>query len=501
MGEIQHILAIDQGTSGTKAIIFDGQGQLCAKATAPLTSYHPQVGFVEQDPLEIYGNVLTAVAECLETFRETHFDIPLNLIPTGISNQRETFVVWDEEGNPLHNAVVWQCKRSLDICDDLAAKGLEPEIQKRTGLTIDPYFSATKLMWLNENIPAVQTAIQQGKAHFGTVDSWLVFKLTNGGVFATDHTNASRTLFYNIFELQWDAFLLEKFGLTGLKLPDVKPSASQYGQTHFEGLLSEPIPITAAIGDSHAAFFGENCFQEGMAKATLGTGCSILWNLGDQADLMDNGMLTTIGWSIPNKIAYAAEGVIVSCGSTIEWLRKQLSLFSEVSEIEPMAVSLKDNEGVYLVPAFSGMGAPHWKKDWKASIHGLTFGSTPAHLIRAGLESIAYQIKDIISSIENTTPHRLKELKVDGGITANQFLVQFCTDLLGKTITNVGIADVSALGAALMAGMGAGLWNTLGDLPQLPKDSIKKYGPNLERTTEVQAYHQLWKALLAHKRN
>jgi len=499
MSTTKHILALDQGTSGTKAIIFDEKGQLCAKATAPLASYHPQVGFVEQDPMEIYQNVLTAASECLNTFKKIHPDTPLNLISTGISNQRETFVVWDANGNPLHNAVVWQCKRSLGVCDELMAKGLEPEIQKRTGLTIDPYFSATKLMWLNANETTVQTAIKEGKAYFGTVDSWLVFKLTNGTVFATDHTNASRTLFYNIFELQWDGFLLESFGLTGLNLPEVKPSAADYGRTNFEGLLATTIPITAAIGDSHAAFFGENCFQEGMAKATLGTGCSILWNLGEKADLMDNGMLTTIGWSLPNKVAYAAEGVIVSCGSTLEWLRKQLQLFSEVSEIEPLVTALNDNEGVYLIPAFSGMGAPHWKKDWKASIHGLTFGSTPAHLIRAGLESIAYQIKDIIASIENTTPHRLKELKVDGGITANQFLMQFCTDLLGKNITNVGIADVSALGAALVSGMGAGLWKTLDDLPKLPEDSIRLYRPNTEREPQMRAYHNEWKELISEK--
>ncbi len=492
-----YILSIDQGTSGTKAIIFDAMGNIVTKATAPLKSYYPAPSFVEQDPQEIYNSVIEAVKKCITLFNEEFPGEIDNIISCGISNQRETFVLWDNDGNPLHSAVVWQCKRSNAICETLKEKDLESKIGASSGLTIDPYFSATKVIWLNENNSKVKEAIEAGDAYFGTVDTWLLYKLTNGKSYKTDHTNASRTLFYNIYDLDWDQSLLKDFNLENLNLPEVTFSSDHFGDSNFEGVFSKQLPITGMIGDSQAAFFGEECFVNGMAKATLGTGSSILWNAEKLEKQTENGMLTTIGWSVDGQVNYALEGVIVSCGSTLEWLKNQLDIFTTHDQIEEMATSLQNNEGVYLIPAFSGMGAPYWQKEWKASIHGLTFGTKKEHLVRAALESIAFQIKDVIGSIEKETKTSLKELKVNGGITANGFLMQFISDLLKTPITNMGITDVSAWGAALMAGLGAKLWVGFEDFPKPPSEVIKSYTPNAN--TEVHGFYENWGAILADK--
>lgn len=494
-----YILSIDQGTSGTKAIIFDAYGKVVIKTTAPLKSYYPESSFVEQDPQEIYQSVLNAVQSCIKEFRIQFPGEESNIVSCGISNQRETFVVWDKNGNPLHNAVVWQCKRSVAVCELLKNNDFESTVNSSTGLTIDPYFSATKVIWLNENNANVKTAIRNGEAFFGTVDTWLLYKLTNGKSYKTEYTNASRTLFYNIYTLEWDKTLLKAFGLENLNLPEVTFSSDHFGDTTFDGAFKNALPITGIIGDSQAAFFGEECFSNGMAKATLGTGSSILYNAENLSKQSDNGMLTTIGWSVEGQVNYALEGVIVSCGSTIEWLKNQLGVFNSYSELEPMAKSLQSNEGVYLIPAFSGMGAPYWQKDWKASIHGLTFGTTKEHLIRAALESIAFQIKDVIQSIEKETNTPLKELKVNGGITANEFLMQFLADLLKTPITNMGITDVSAWGAALISGLGVKLWRSLEDLPKLPKEMIKCYKPNYDNTLISNSYEG-WQLILNEKK-
>ncbi|MFL1012115.1 FGGY family carbohydrate kinase [Flavisericum labens] len=493
----KYILSIDQGTSGTKAIIFDESGKVVIKGTAPLKSYYPQSSFVEQDPVEIYQSVIEAVKKCLSEFSIQFPGEEEHIISCGISNQRETFVLWDNNGNPLQNAVVWQCKRSNSICERLKENNLESKINAITGLTIDPYFSATKVIWLNENNQKVNDAINEGNAYFGTVDTWLLYKLTKGRSYKTDHTNASRTLFYNIYDLDWDQSLLKDFNLENLNLPEVTFSSDHFGDSHFDGVFSKPLPITGIIGDSQAAFFGEECFTNGMAKATLGTGSSILWNAEKLDKQTENGMLTTIGWSINGQINYALEGVIVSCGSTIEWLKNQLELFTSYDQIEPMATSLSDNEGVYLIPAFSGMGAPYWQKEWKASIHGLTFGTKKEHLIRAALESIAFQIKDVIHSIEEETNSSLKELKVNGGITANEFLMQFLSDVLKTPITNMGITDVSAWGAALMAGLGIKHWKSLVDFPKPSSEIIKSYYP--KESAEVNKSYIGWQNILKTK--
>jgi glycerol kinase len=455
-----YILAIDQGTSSTKTLLFDEAGQVAARASVPLHTNYFGDGYVEQDPAEIYQNVLASVGQCLDAFTATGGQLT-DIKTAGISNQRETFVVWNAAGKPLYNAVVWQCKRSIGVCERLKAAGLEPEVRSKTGLFIDPYFSGTKLMWLNENVTEVREAIQAGQAYFGTVDTWLLYKLTNGQRYLTDYTNASRTLFFNLHTLNWDDELLTQFGLTRLNLPEPRPSAASFGATTFEGLFSQPVRLTALIGDSHAAAFGEGCFTPGTAKATLGTGSSIIMNIGPEPKTSQHGMVTTICWSTAGRVDYALEGVIVTCGATIEWLKNSLGLFAESRDTEALATAVLDNGGVYLVPAFSGLGAPHWQMERKASISGLTFGSTKGHLVRAALESIPFQIKDVIVAMEQDTGLPLAELMVNGGLTSNRFVLQFLADLLDTPVINQNSPDISAQGAAYLAGLHAGIYPDL----------------------------------------
>ncbi len=487
----EFILAVDQGTSGTKTVVFDVDGRVAAKTTEPLTSRFPHSGFVEQDPVEIYGNVLASVKACLKEFGDaTSADLSA-ITACGISNQRETFVLWDDSGEPLCNAVVWQCKRSVDICDRLKSTELENQIKQRTGLIVDPYFSGTKLLWLCENDPAVARAIRAGKAYFGTVDTWLLYKLTSGRSHLTDHTNASRTLLFNIDRLEWDTDLLQELGLAGLRLPQVHPSSFAYGVTDFGGLLPKAIPISAMIGDSHAAAFGERCFSPGTAKATMGTGCSILLNTGAKRVASNAGMVTTICWSTADRVDYALEGIIVTCGATINWLRDNMGLFADSRRTEKIALSVEDNAGVYLVPAFSGLGAPHWKMDLRAAILGLTFGCDKNHIVRAALESIPYRIKDVIVAMEKESGIKLRQLKVDGGVTANQFVMRFLADLLKTDVVNIGIPDVSALGAAYLAGLQRGIFRDIRQIERI-RTAERKYAPGPDTQTAHISYEG-WK--------
>ena len=463
---MQYILAIDQGTSSTKALIFDAKGQVMARASEPLQTQYLADGFVEQDPEGIFDNAMTAVKNCLADFQEKGFE--LTAIKTcGISNQRETFILWDENGNPLHNAVVWQCKRSVQVCERLSQEGLAESIKEKTGLIIDPYFSGTKLIWLYENKPAIKQVIDEGKAFFGTVDTWLLYKLTGGKVFATDYTNASRTLFFNLHTLEWDKDLLSTFNLSTLNLPQVKASSANFGTSTFGGIFTEAISISGMIGDSHAAAFGEGCFEAGTAKATLGTGCSILMNIGNKPQKSQNGMITTICWSTEGRIDYALEGAIVSCGASVEWVKNELGLFAESKQTEGMATSVPDNGGVYLIPAFSGLGAPYWDMKRRASIHGLTFGTNKNHIVRATLESIPFQIKDVVLAMEEDSEIHLQELMVNGGMTSNGFVLSTLSDLLNIPVVNKGMPDVSALGAALMAGLGVQIFESVDSLKAL----------------------------------
>jgi glycerol kinase len=486
----QYILAIDQGTSGTKTLIIDEQGKVCAKATEPLKTFYLNNGFVEQDPEEILQNVLASVQKCIETFGGNKNDI----ITCGISNQRETFIVWDNEGVPLYNAVVWQCKRSIDICERLKKQDLQQLIKQKTGLLIDPYFSGTKLIWLYENNEQVKRAIDNANAFFGTVDTWLLYKLTKGKSYLTDYTNASRTLFFNLSTLNWDKELLKIFGLPNLNLPDCKPSSYLFGETDFSGLLEKPIAISAMIGDSHAAAFGEGCYEAGTAKATMGTGCSVLMNVGEELKYSDKGMVSTICWSMADKVQYGLEGVIVTCGATIEWLKNELGIIKDGKETEAIALSVSDNSGVYFIPAFSGLGAPHWDMSRKASITGLTFNTSKSHIVRAALESIPYQVKDVIIAMEADTKIELQQLMVDGGISSNSFIIRFLANLLEKPVVNIGIADVSALGAAYLAGLQQKIFK---DLEQLSQLQTEKRISEPDGDDKVKKWYKVWQQIVS----
>jgi len=490
MEQQTYILSIDQGTSGTKAIVFDQMGKMIMKATAPLKTIYRERGWVEQDSEDIYQNVLKAVRDCLGNFTKKGFDIK-SIISCGISNQRETFIVWKKNGQPLYNALVWQCKRSVEICEKLKERGIEPLIKDKTGLIIDPYFSGTKMIWLYENDPNIKEAIISGEAYFGTVDTWLLFRLTGGQQYLTDYTNASRTLFFNLNTLKWDQELLEEFGLHGLNLPKVQASSSDFGETDFEGILDKKLSITAMIGDSHAAAFGEECFLPGTAKATLGTGCSVLMNTGQELKKSEHGMVSTICWSTEKRIDYALEGVIVTCGATVEWLKNELGIISSSEETESIALKLEDNGGVYLIPAFSGLGAPHWDMKRKAAIVGLSFDSNKNHIVRAALESIPYQIKDVISAMEVDANLNLKEINIDGGISSNNFVMGFLCNLLEKPVVHIDITDVSALGACYLSGLKSGVYKDLKHLQSLQHKKV--ITPNVVLKSVVGEAYKKWR--------
>lgn len=487
----KYILAIDQGTSSTKSLVCDRTGRSVARGVEPLHTNYSDNGFVEQYPDDIYKNVIASVKKCLQQFIENGGN-KNEITGIGISNQRETFVIWDKSGKPLHAAIVWQCKRSVDICEQLKQTSLSAVVQERTGLIIDPYFSATKLVWLIQNDSRIKEAVQSGHAYFGTIDTWLLFRMTGGKEYATDFTNASRTLLFNLHTLAWDTELIDQFGLTGINLPAIKSSSAHFGSTNLDGLFDDMVPVNAMIGDSHAAAFGEGCFDRGSAKATLGTGCSILMNIGDKPVQSKNGMVTTICWSMEGVVQYALEGVIVSCGATIEWLKNDLNLFQNSADTETMANSVTNNGGVYLVPAFSGLGSPHWQMNRKASISGLSFGTNKNHIVRAALESIPYQVKDVIAAMENDANLSLQELMTNGGITSNGFVMQFLADLLNKKITCISNPDVSALGAAYLAGCQSGLFTGIDALRQLKHDKSFFIARD---TAALQAYEGWKKAI------
>ena len=488
----KYILAIDQGTSSTKSLIFDEKGIAVAKGSEPLRTSYFDNGFVEQDPQEIYSNVLASVKYCLQDFIAKGYT-PCDIACVGLSNQRETFILWDEDGEPLYPAVVWQCKRSVEICRQLKEQGLSEKINQKTGLVIDPYFSGTKLIWLMQNNPEIAKSVKNGNAYFGTVDTWLLYKLSKGN-YATDYTNASRTLFFNIQTLTWDEDLIADFGLNGLQLPQIKPSSSFFGETNLGGLLDQSVPVTAMIGDSHAAAFGAGCFDRGSAKATLGTGSSIMMNIGDKPLQSQNGMVTTINWSIEGRVDYALEGVIVTCGATIEWLKNELGLFNNSVETEAMALAVEENTGVYLIPAFSGLGSPHWQMDRRASISGLSFGTTKNHIVRAALESIPYQIKDVIAAMENDTGVNLKQLVTNGGLTSNNFVMQFLADILDRPVNRGANPDVSAMGAAYMAGLYVGIFKDIEQLRTLSEND-RVYQPSHNKS-KVENWYTGWQKLI-----
>jgi glycerol kinase len=454
--DMQYILAIDQGTSGTKALVFDSEGQVHARGFVAVPCTHPRTGFVEQDPDLIYESVLQAVSSCLGAFEGESKDIA----GVGISNQRETVVLWDAEGRPIVPAVSWQCQRSLAICDRFKREGRGPAIAEKTGLLIDPYFSGTKLVWLNENDEQVRSHIKAGTAHFGTVDSWLLHRLTGGTAYRTDYTNASRTMLFDLRNLAWDRELLADFGLQGLQLPEPHPSSFDFGASDFDGIFDRPVPIVSMIGDSHAAAVGEGCLSPGMAKATIGTGSSIMMNVGSKPLPATHGLVSTVCLATDQRIDYALEGIVISAGSTPSFLKEKLRLFDDFIEAE-RAFTEYDNGGVFFIPAFSGIGCPHWKYPGGAQILGLNFSTSWQNVARAAYESIVYQIKDVISVMEGEAHVPLREIFVDGGLVQRPFLLQYLADTLNRPVSTLALSEISAAGAAVLAALKLGAISSL----------------------------------------
>ncbi len=483
----EYILAIDQSTSGTKALLVDSYGKITHKKAVAHQQHYPNPGWVEHDPMEIYKNVKTLMIEVVESA-----SIPLNQLKVlAITNQRETIVVWDKEtGLPIHHAIVWQCRRTSDICKDLKDKGYETKIKAKTGLTLDPYFSASKVKWMLDNVEGAKEKAEAGKLLLGTIDSWLIWKLTNGKVHATDYTNASRTLLFNIHTLDWDKELLSIFDIPKSMLPEVKSSNDIFGVTEETGLPFSQLPISGVIGDSQGALFGQKCFEKGMAKATYGTGTSVLMHTGELVSA-ENGLVTSIAWGINGKVSYALEGIIHSTGDVMKWVKDELQLIDDISEAEPLATSLPDNQGVYLVPAFVGLGAPYWDPYARAAIMGISRNAGKAHFVRAALECIAYQVKDAIELMESESNITIKELKVDGGATSNQFLMQFQSDMLNSNVIASGVSELSSMGSVYLAGLGVGIWETIDEIILLNPENMV-YEPIISDDVR-DGYYQGWK--------
>ena len=448
----KYILALDQGTTSSRAIIFDRKGDIVDVAQQEFTQFFPQAAWVEHDAVEIWETQLKVAREVLGKNNISSGQIAA----IGITNQRETTVVWNKKtGRPVGKAIVWQDRRTAGICDDLKSRGYEDVFRKSTGLVLDAYFSGTKLKWILDNVEGVRTAAETGELLFGTIDSWLIWKLTNGAVHATDYSNASRTLMYNIHELKWDEKLLEILGVPAVMLPEVRPSSGQFGLTDASW-LGAGIPIGGVAGDQQAALFGQACQQPGMAKNTYGTGCFMLMNTGEKAVLSESGLLTTIAWGLNGKVTYALEGSVFIAGAAIQWLRDGLHLIDESPDSEYYALKVEDTAGVYVVPAFAGLGAPYWDMYARGAIFGLTRGTTKAHLIRATLQSLAYQTKDVLEAMEKDSGISLKKLKVDGGASANDLLMQFQADILDTAVERPKVVETTALGAAYLAGLSVG---------------------------------------------
>jgi len=481
------ILAIDQSTSATKALLFRPDGTLIDKIALEHRQHYPQPGWVEHDAEEIYANTLHACADLLQR----HPDARRDLLCLSITNQRETIVVFDRAtGQPLYRAIVWQCRRGDPICTALNEQGHGPAVQRKTGLKIDTYFPASKLTWLFEREPAIRERVAAGEALIGTIDAYLVYRLTGGQVFATDHTNASRTLLYNIAELRWDEDLCDLFGVPMAALPEVRECSAHFGTTTLGGLLESPLPICGVMGDSQAALFAERCFRPGMAKVTFGTGSSVLLNLGPAMALSDRGIVTTLGWVIDGQPAYAFEGIINFTGATVAWLRDQLGLIRTSAETEAMAQAVPDNGGVYLVPAFVGLGAPYWRADARGAIVGLTPGTTRDHVARAALEAIAYLVRDVLGLMAEDAGIALDFVHGDGGAVSNRFLMQFVAAITRYTLRTSSLPELSALGAAMAGLLGCGVVDSLEALDRLPQGFVD-YVPSMP-IEQAETYYAGW---------
>lgn len=473
----EYIMALDQGTTSSRAILFNRQGEIIKIAQKEFTQIYPKGGWVEHDPMEIWGSQSGVMREVIETAGIA----PSEIASIGITNQRETTVVWDKHtGKPIYNAIVWQCRRTSDICDDLKSRGLEDKIKEKTGLLIDAYFSATKVKWILDNVEGAREKAQNGELLFGTIDTWLIWNLTRGKVHVTDYSNASRTMMYNIKQLKWDEDILRELGIPKTMLPEVKPSSYVYGNTDEQMLAGARIPISGCAGDQQAALFGQTCFEEGTAKNTYGTGCFLLMNTGENLVKSKHGLLTTIAWGIDNKIEYALEGSIFMGGASIQWLRDELRMIKTAEDSEKYATRVLDTNGVYIVPAFTGLGAPYWDMYARGTMVGLTRGAKKEHIIRATLESIAYQTKDVLKAMEQDSNINLKLLKVDGGASKNNFLMQFQSDILNVEIDRPKVVETTALGAAYLAGLSVGFYKSKDEITS--KWAVdKRFKPGMDK--------------------
>ncbi len=456
----KYIMALDAGTTSNRCILFNEKGQICSMAQKEFTQYFPQPGWVEHDASEIWSTQLAVAREAMNQLHVSASEIAA----IGITNQRETTIVWDKNtGKPIHHAIVWQCRRTSQYCDSLKEKGLTEKFREKTGLVIDAYFSGTKVKWILDNVEGARERAERGELLFGTVETWLIWKLTKGAVHVTDYSNASRTMLFNINTLQWDDEILAELNIPKCMLPQAKPSSEIYGEsdpTFFGGR----IPISGAAGDQQAALFGQTCFEKGEAKNTYGTGCFLLMNTGEQPVFSKNGLVTTIAWGIDGKVNYALEGSIFVAGAAIQWLRDELRLIDSASDTEYMAQKVKDTNGCYVVPAFTGLGAPHWDQYARGAIVGLTRGVNKYHIVRATLESLAYQVNDVLSAMKADSGMELAALKVDGGASANNFLMQTQADISNAPVNRPQCVETTAMGAAYLAGLAVGYWKNKEDV-------------------------------------
>jgi len=449
------ILSLDQGTTSSRAILFNKAGEIIHVAQKEFTQHFPKPGWVEHNASEIWGSVLSVIASVLSEANVK----PEQIAGIGITNQRETTVVWDKEtGVPVYNAIVWQSRQTSGICDELKEKGYNDLFREKTGLLIDAYFSGTKVKWILDNVEGARQKAEEGKLLFGTIDTWLIWKLSGGRAHVTDYSNASRTLMFNIYDLKWDEELLDILGVPASMLPEVKPSSEVYAQTIDYHFFGKEVPIAGAAGDQQAALFGQACFEEGMAKNTYGTGCFMLMNTGEKAVRSEHGLLTTLAWGLDGKVEYALEGSIFVAGSAIQWLRDGLRMLKDAKDSEDYATKVETTDGVYVVPAFVGLGTPYWDSDVRGAVFGLTRGTSKEHFVRATLESLAYQTKDVLSAMEADSGIELKTLRVDGGAVKNNFLMEFQSDILNVPVERPVVNETTALGAAYLAGLAVGFW-------------------------------------------
>ncbi|HHT56423.1 glycerol kinase GlpK [Herbinix luporum] len=471
----KYVMALDQGTTSSRCIIFDKSGKIKSMAGKEFTQIYPKAGWVEHNPMEIWSSQISVATEAMAKLGIEAGEIA----SIGITNQRETTIIWNKNtGQPIYNAIVWQCRRTSDMIDELKEKGLEPYIRETTGLIPDAYFSATKIKWILDNVPGARKEAEKGNLLFGTVDSWLIWNLTKGKVFVTDYTNASRTMMFDIKKLKWDERILRELNIPYSMLPEVKPSSYTYGYTD-KSLFGEEIPISGAAGDQQAALFGQCCFEKGEAKNTYGTGCFLLMNTGEEVVKSKQGLLTTIAACTDDKVIYALEGSVFVAGAAIQWLRDELRLIHTASESEKYAYEVNDTNGVYVVPAFTGLGAPYWDQYARGAIVGITRGCNREHIIRATLESIAYQTYDVIKAMESDLDGSLKTLRVDGGASVNNFLMQFQADILNTQVLRPECIETTALGAAYLAGLSVGFWK---DKEEIKKNWAlsKTFEPNMD---------------------